>query len=165
MANECKHVLEVAEGPSICTDEETISAKPSVEEEKAYSMRVWIDKPFNEVLGAVKRAVFDAGLEILSEIDARRLFHERLGIKFPHYITLGVCKPEWMRDAIQADAGAGLFLPFNIVVSEHNGGCSVETIDPVVQLKGIGKSKFEDLASMVCQDLHSVIDNVSDELG
>src|SRR5512146_1658949 len=98
---------------------------------------VLLAQPFDEALARVRAALKVEGFGILTEIDLRQAFREKLGREFRPYVILGACNPPLAYAAIEADAQVGLLLPCNITVEATGPTTStVRLTDPEVLLGG-----------------------------
>lgn len=162
MSDECREIIEVAEGPSVCApSEQEHHHHVAAQQEAAYGIKVWIEKPYDQVLESTKRALAHEGFGVVTEIDVRKLFQEKLAIAYPSYCILGVCNPRWAHQALDLDMDIGLLLPCNVIVYEQSNGTIVEAVDPIAMLALAGGQKLQDLARTVKHSLQNVINHVA----
>jgi len=90
---------------------------------------------FNAATDAVRAALKTEGFGILTEIDLRSTFREKLGREFRRFTILGACNPPLAFAAVTADPTVGLLLPCNVTVEENAPGRSlVRLVDPQMML-------------------------------
>ena len=95
-----------------------------------YEETVVLDKPFDEVVEAVRDALGTQGFGVLSEIDLQGTLNSKVGANLNRYTILGACNPHLAYRAIQAIPEIGVLLPCNVVVRETESGVAVEAMDP-----------------------------------
>lgn len=95
----------------------------------SYGLSVDLEQPFDEVVPKVKAALAAHGFGVVSEIDMRRILHDKIGVEIPEQLILGACNPHFARRALQVEPAIGLLLPCNVVVRRSAGVTVVEMID------------------------------------
>lgn len=94
-------------------------------------MAVTLDRPYDDVVPAVREALATQGFGVLTEIDVRATLKAKLDVDVPAQVILGACRPELAHRALDATPSLGALLPCNVVVrSEADGRTVVEAIDP-----------------------------------
>ncbi|GAB3255638.1 DUF302 domain-containing protein [Nocardioides dilutus] len=97
----------------------------------AYTIAVTLDRPYADVVPAVRIALAAQGFGVLTEIDVQATLKAKLGVDVPAQVILGACRPELAHRALDATPSLGALLPCNVVVrSETDGRTTVEAIDP-----------------------------------
>ncbi|MBA9079058.1 DUF302 domain-containing protein [Rufibacter quisquiliarum] len=126
-----------------------------------YHISKTITGSFNEALDKTKAALAKEGFGVISEIDLKGKFKEKLGVDFREYRILGACNPTLAHQAIQQEDKIGVLLPCNVLVQEHEGGqVEVTAINPMETMSAIGNANLETIANEVSQKLRAVIDQL-----
>lgn len=108
----------------------------------SYTPKVVLPLGYDEAVEQTRAALAVQGFGILSEIDVRATFEEKLGAEAAeevgNYLILGACDPQLASRALAAEPGLGALLPCNVVVRRGTDATqtTVEAIDPqtMVQL-------------------------------
>lgn len=93
---------------------------------------------FADAIPLVKDVLKQEGFGVLTEIDLRAAFKEKLGKDFRPYVILGACNPPLAYAAVTADPSIGLLLPCNVTVESAGEARSlVRLTDPEQLLGGV----------------------------
>ncbi|QIP02036.1 DUF302 domain-containing protein [Bradyrhizobium symbiodeficiens] len=116
---------------------------------------------FDEAVRRATEALKKGGFGIITEIDVRRTFMDKLGIDFRNYRILGACNPRLAYEALQLEDKVGTMLPCNVVVQEiTQDRTEVAAIDPVASMQAIEKPGLKASAERVQTLLRNVIDGL-----
>ena len=100
--------------------------------------KVQLPLSFEDAVTRVREALQQEGFGVLSEIDLRAAFREKLGREIRPYVILGACNPPLAFKAITADPSVGLLLPCNVTVeSLSDRVAGVRLTDPEALLASL----------------------------
>lgn len=100
------------------------------------------------------------GFGVLTRIDVKDKFREKLDIEFKDYVILGACNPPYAHKSILAEEDIGLMLPCNVIIYSSGEGSVLSIIKPAAAMGMIGNDKLAEIAAVVEEKLKSVFDNV-----
>jgi len=125
-----------------------------------YGFTKEIDTPFEEAVEAVSEELKKEGFGILTKIDVKEKFKEKLGIDFKKYVILGACNPPSAHEAILAEENIGLLLPCNVIVYERENKTVISIIKPTVAMEVVDNEELKQIAEKVEIKLRIVFDSI-----
>jgi uncharacterized protein (DUF302 family) len=126
----------------------------------SYGFRKEIGLPFEKAEEVVTEELKKEGFGILTRIDVREKFKEKLGIEFRNYVILGACNPPYAHKAILAEEDIGLMLPCNVVIYEKEGKTILSIIKPSTAIGMIENEALMPIAQEVESKLKQVFDSI-----
>ena len=117
--------------------------------------------PFDEALQKVQEELKKQGFGVLTEIDVKKAFKEKLNVDFKRYRILGACNPNLAYEALQKEDKIGVMLPCNVVVEEHDDGTvEVSVVDPIASMMAIENAELSRIAGSARDKLRAMIESV-----
>ncbi len=95
-------------------------------------------EPYDQALTRVTDALQARGFGILTRIDVRQTFKEKLGQDFRPYAILGACNPELAHRALSARADVGLLLPCTVTVESAGADRTLVRVGNPGAMMGLG---------------------------
>ena len=141
--------MEPRRSPGFCSC--VCISNPKVEESHMptnLGFDVELPSVFDAAVSRVKEALKQEGFGILTEIDLRAAFREKLGREFRPYVILGACNPPLAYSAINADPAVGLLLPCNVTVESVGEQQTVIRLTDPEALLGAVHETSPDLAEV-----------------
>jgi len=124
----------------------------------SYYIATTLKVPFDEAIELAEEALKGQGFGIISRIDLRQAFKEKIGVDFRPYTILGACNPKLAHEALQLEDKVGTMLPCNVVVqAKGENETEVAAIDPVASMQAIDNPKLKEAAAEVRERLRVVI--------
>ena len=116
--------------------------------------------PFENTIEKVTEELKKEGFGILSTIDLKAKFREKLNIDFKKYVILGACNPLFAHKSLLAEENIGLLLPCNVIVYEKGDKTVVGIIKPLEAMGIIGNDELRDIAKSVETKLKKVFESL-----
>jgi uncharacterized protein (DUF302 family) len=117
---------------------------------------------YADAIGAVKEALKEEGFGVLTEIDVKETLKKKIDVDFRPYIILGACNPKLAHGALTEEAGVGLLLPCNVVVSQDEDGTTVvSAIDPEKMFTLLKSDKLAPIAKDVRERLNRALSTLT----
>ena len=115
---------------------------------------------FKDTLAKVEEELKKEGFGILTKIDVKDKFKEKLNIDFPNYHILGACNPKLAHKAISTEWDIGLLLPCNVIVYDKDDSVWVGIIKPTQAMAGVENEELRQIASEVETKLRNVFEKL-----
>jgi uncharacterized protein (DUF302 family) len=115
---------------------------------------------FAEAVEHVTESLKKEGFGVLTTIDVKEKFKEKLGVDFQKYVILGACNPANAHQAIKAEENIGLMLPCNVIVYEKDDKVVIAAIKPTTAMQMIDNEPLNKIATEVEAKIKRVIDSL-----
>jgi len=125
-----------------------------------YGFTKELDLPFEKAVQIVTEELKKEGFGILTTIDLKEKFKEKLNIDFKKYVILGACNPPFAHKSILAEENIGLMLPCNVIVYESEDKTIVSIIRPTAAMGIIDNQELKQIAIEVEAKLKNVFNAV-----
>lgn len=81
-----------------------------------------LSSSFDEAVDRTTAALKAEGFGIITDIDLKKTFKQKLDIEFRQYRILGACNPHLALEALKLEDKVGTMLPCNVIVQELVAG-------------------------------------------
>ena len=126
-----------------------------------YGYKRQVNQTFEQTEQSLRQTLTEEGFGVITEIDVKNIFKQKLNSDYKKYKILGVCEPHTAYKALSIDEQIGLLLPCNIVIWENEDKTtSVAAINSSVQLAIAGISQLTEHADQINQQLRTAVDKI-----
>jgi uncharacterized protein (DUF302 family) len=87
-----------------------------------YTISKKLSKGFDEAVQNLKEALQREGFGVITEVDLKEKFKDKLNVDFRRYSIFGACNPALAYEAVQLEPTIGVMLPCNVLVQENESG-------------------------------------------
>jgi uncharacterized protein (DUF302 family) len=130
----------------------------------SYTLGTTLDRPYQETVPAVRRALEAQGFGVLTEIDLRATLKAKLDVDVAPQVILGACRPQLAHEALQVDPSIATVLPCNVVVRALDDHTTVvEAFDPDAMMGLSGNVALDSVATDARQRLTAMLAALTEE--
>ena len=125
----------------------------------AYSKE--IESGFEDTEHKIRDALMDVGFGVLTEINMKDAFKEKLNLEYKNYKILGACNPTLAHKALESESLIGILMPCNILLID-NENQSTKIVFPYAKslLEVTENDAISELADKVDDLLRSAFDAI-----
>jgi uncharacterized protein (DUF302 family) len=117
---------------------------------------------FSEMDAKVREELKKEGFGVITEIDLKKTFKEKIDVDFRNYTIIGACNPSFAYKALQAEDKIGIMLPCNVVIQEtKSGDVEVLAFDPASVMMSMDNPVLEQLSAEIRDKLTKVLENLN----
>ena len=124
-----------------------------------YSYSKDIKSDFEEAESNTRKALMDVGFGVLTEINMKDAFQQKLNLEYKNYKILGACNPTLAYEALENESLIGILMPCNILIID-NEDQTTKVVFPVAKslLEVTENDAIFDLAKRVDELLKSAFE-------
>ena len=116
---------------------------------------------FNNAIELTINELKKEGFGVLTKISIDETLKNKIDVDFKKYSILGACNPKFAYEALKREDKIGVFLPWNVIVEEHeNGDIEVSVVDPIASMISVKNDTIGELALEIQTKLKRVINNL-----
>jgi len=127
-----------------------------------YSYSKNIKSNFEAAESKTRKALMDVGFGVLTEINMKDAFKQKLNLEHKNYKILGACNPTLAHEALKNESLIGILMPCNVLIID-NEDQTTKVVFPVAEslLEVTENDVIFNLAKRVDDLLRSAFDTVN----
>jgi len=126
-----------------------------------YGYQRTVKTPFEDVDLKIRSALAEIGFGVITEINIKKTFKEKLNLDYPRFRIFGACNPELAEKALTLQPEVAMLMPCNVVFWENDdSSVTLSVIDAKQQLSATGHDDLTQLGKDVDLMLKSAIDSI-----
>ena len=127
-----------------------------------YSYSKDIKSGFEDTERKVHTALMEVGFGVLTEINMKDAFRNKLNLEYKNYKILGACNPTLAHEALESESLIGILMPCNILIID-NEDQTTKVVFPIAKslLEVTENNAIVELADKVDDLLKSAFDTVN----
>ena len=126
-----------------------------------FSLSILTSLAFGQCLNLLRESLRHNSFRILAEIPFHREFERHVGLRWQNYTVLVVWNPFLAYRALLSDRDAGIFMPFNFLVSENGKSTLIAATNHSLFGQITGKIGVQVLARDLGRKIRQIFSEVS----
>ena len=126
----------------------------------SYYIGKMTDLGFSEAIEKVTEELKNEGFGVITEIDVKETFKNKLDLDFRPYVILGACNPYYAHQALSVDDKIGAILPCNFVVQQTPEGTEVFAMNTLETMSTLLGSEIEEIGKIIAGKIQNVLDHL-----
>ena len=127
-------------------------------------MKYYYNRTLNESFEAteerITKSLKDQGFGIITQINFKDTFKEKLDKNIDKYKVLGACSPQNAFDAISIENHVALMLPCNVLIHEFKDGkTEIAAVDPVASMQAVDNRELTPILEDIKSKVQKAVDN------
>ena len=126
-----------------------------------YGYQRIVELAFENVDKKLRESLMNEGFGIITEIDVRKTFKEKLDIDYDRFQILGACNPILAKDVLDHEREVAMFLPCNVIFWENkDSSVTISAVDAEKQLSFTKNEKLLLIGREVNRLLINAVDSI-----
>ena len=126
-----------------------------------YHLSKKVPLAFDEAVIKVTEELKKEGFGIITTIDLKEAFKNKIDVDFRNYIILGACNPRLAYEALLTEDKIGVYLPCNVVIQQHdNKEVEVSIVNPEELMISTGNPNLKIFATNVKDAMQKILDKL-----
>ena len=126
----------------------------------SYYIGKMTDLGFSEAIEKVTEELKNEGFGVITEIDVKETFKNKLDLDFRPYVILGACNPYYAHQALSVDDKIGAILPCNFVVQQTPEGTEVFAMNALETMSTLMGSEIEEIGKIIAGKIQNILDRL-----
>jgi len=128
-----------------------------------YAIQSNLSLSFDEALARAPEALAKEGFGVLTQVDVKGVFEQKLQLPFRRYRILGACNPLLAHRALSSTLLAGVMIPCNVILWENDDQTStIAAVDPEQASAAQSEPAIAELARDVRERLLRVFEHIAE---
>ena len=126
-----------------------------------YGYQRIVELAFENVNKKLRESLMNEGFGIITEIDVRKTFKEKLDIDYDRFQILGACNPILAKEVLDHEREVAMFLPCNVIFWENkDSSVTISAVDAEKQLSFTKNEKLLLIGREVNRLLINAVDSI-----